>query len=284
MIVTMCAIAAGCSPPSRAYPVDSAVVEPVVDTSVIEAAAPDLDATVDVEGFPFVRCGEPPYVGFTYLFNDDKRKPLKDVRVQIDLCPALPQITGSDGTVRLMLPRGKPLYMIIEHTPLRLFSVEGEYAFELPGGITSYLLSPSMQVPLPRPDEARLNPVMYIDSTRPAPCNDGNGVSYSVKDHPEAIVTYYDATGPIPGATETADGHWNARIGGIAPGTYVQLEAHKAGCHVTTYVGGADLDQNTGRSPLVAGHDSLVTVVIESLPTVDAGPPASDAGIDAGSD
>jgi hypothetical protein len=99
------------------------------------------------------------------------------------------------------------------------------------------------------------------------PCDQLDGIQFSVDGHPELTPTYY-APGSIPtaitGTATTTAGR--ASFAGIEPGEPLTITATKPGCSVT-FVHAAD----TGRVPREAGYVTLIAAYVHDAAAADAG-------------
>ncbi|MGH7328582.1 MAG: hypothetical protein ACREJX_09560, partial [Polyangiaceae bacterium] len=86
-------------------------------------------------------------------------------------------------------------------------------------------------------------------------CNDPSGISLTVQDHPEAVVTYYSPDSipaPVAAAPATTAGGKASIVGVDASASPVTIVGTKSGCTVSFVK-----DTSTGRIPLENGYISI---------------------------
>jgi hypothetical protein len=263
-------LVAGCAGRTAADRPDAAVPDTALDDEGVIDAGDDGAEDAPLEG-GIPRCGSAPYVPLTLFYANASKKPLAGVLVRNSLCPDAPVTSDATGYARFFVGQNTPVSLEQTQVSLGFHSVFGESKFQLPEVMKTYLLPSNRKLPK-TPPEGRLLPVLYVDPALTPPCNDGVGVRFSVKDHPEAMVTYYYDDGTVSPEGMTSVQGLAVFITGLAVGSFVQVEAAKDGCSVRAYEPNQD---STLRSPVIAGFDTVVPTQV-SAPAVAADAGASD--------
>lgn len=230
--------------------------ETSVDTSSdeLEDSAPNAHGDVDPDASNV--CGPAPWVKSTVLITEwssSPPKPIAGVQGTFSTCPGKVFVSDEGGILSGYVTRGAPVWgkvaapgYVTMSGPELLLTEDMEGAdWMLPEAMLAAVPSWSEDAPT----------MLVIIATDPAtdaasPCASADGVVVSIEDHPEAVVTYYEA-GPIPlpspslTATSAAG---VAIVSGLQAGATVEPVAVKPGCTATFKV-----TFHTGRYPLEAG-------------------------------
>jgi hypothetical protein len=229
-------------------------------------ASTEGDAGVDVtEELPVsTMCGPSPwvnvgiYVVALSLFQPDASSPLQGVQLTSPLCSTIAPFTSDEGgNIYGQISANTPFYARLRDDPTYIPMIAPEEIFDadiadvkiemLPAIIETFL--PSFDPTMPTIALAlQHNGGMGL-------CDQFDGVSFSVPNHPEAMTTYFtNDTIPkvIPNGTATSV-RGLAIITGLAPNQLVTLAGTKSGCHVTFVK-----DTLTGRVPLESGYVSIM--------------------------
>jgi hypothetical protein len=262
MIAIACC-ALGCS--ARVSPI-SALEDAAVDTAVDTAAeVPDLANEV--------HCGPQPWIPHKWQWStsDKPPKPVAGMRARVDVCPDKTAVTGADGALMLYVHEGTRYSVLVDAPDRRDPTAHGEYQAAIPLSDAWYLLPRTPGVPLLGEtfdlSHGGVGPIKYLDpALRGSPCEEEDGTSYTVVDHPEAKVHYRDAKGVEVDAGAVPLGG-DSFIDGLLPGEHVVVKGSKPGCSIITYDPAYPFIKTTGLHP---GYVSYVRVDVE-LP--DAGGP-----------
>lgn len=221
------------------------------------------EATPD-GGEPFT-CGDPPLVtesgNLVVLAADGTTSPKGGVKISVSPCPDKSIVTPPDGKYAMRVSSGKPLYFKYESSEI-IPMIRGEYSLiaDSPGGAPN--MYPTSFAALFGSDFGPDKTLVFIYGrtigTKPE-CKSLDGITISVKDHPEAKVTYFDESAPpkpIAGGTATSRAVLTA-VTGLADGLTVTMQGTKTGCTVLF-----DKPPRTGRAPLFKGFLTSVSVTL----------------------
>jgi hypothetical protein len=248
------------------------------DTSVAETGPSDTGPGKWVwDGrpvYPEIVCGPGPYVEYAIqpyglLVGDlSKKQPYTNIRVSMSACPEVKGVTDSEGYALLRLTTGKETSIKLEADGwigTRSFDVTPQSWSETP-----FL---SLIDPAAKPHlfgYAADKGIVMVDvasALGSLTCTGADAVKITVEGHPEAVVTYHEAStpyAPMTGATQTSPSGL-ASISGIAAGTKLTIKGEKTGCDVV--VNGAP-----GTVTVDAGIVSRVSLVVRD-PYPSCGPP-----------
>jgi hypothetical protein len=241
---------------------DSAVADgTVADTNVAETTVPDdaiADATVVDEGtdaLTVVNCGSSPYQAFdplVALIVVDT--PKTAVTITGNICPETTLDIPYMQMRAMNVQRNAPFFFIATQTGSlinlsREFNVTVSAFAKLPYQATMY--PPTFPVgidPAWDSNTKALLSVVVNSTSGSGACNAKDGVSYSVVNHPEAVIAYKNG-----GTSTSAGGDAYAWISLVTTGTvaapeYVTITQTKAACKVD--LNGADKLFVTGRAPI----------------------------------
>ena len=175
------------------------------------------------------------------------------------LCPGVAAVTGADGVVSAQVTKDTPFFARLQATNYATTLIaEMQYAADKTG--INAPLPPSLFTALV-PGFTTATPAVIVGVSQgggTGACDAVDGITFTVTDHPEAIITYFtnDAIPQkAPGNITTAAGR--AAITGLAVGAPVSVTGVKTGCTV-------DFARApyTGRAPLEAGALTLVPAYI----------------------
>jgi hypothetical protein len=253
------ALLAGCSSSSTAQ------ISPGAADATADAAQTDA-ADDAADGGPTgptanITCGAAPYVNVGIVVRriattGGQGTPVEGANVEASICPGTVATTGADGVVTAKITQGVPFVPRLS-APNYLTTLITEMKLDADKAGIDALLPPSLfSVIIPGfgPQVAAAVVGVSADSKDAGTCGAIDGVTITVDNHPEAVVTYY-TTDAIPKATTgtvtTASGR--AAITGLPPGGPYTLTATKSGCSV-------DFARSpyTGRITLEAGAATLV--------------------------
>jgi hypothetical protein len=205
-------------------------------------------------------CGNAPYVTWTgkVSFNDGaSEKPAAGATMTSPACSEKLTI-GADGTFRLNIQKGLTSLSKLEKEG-SLKMIVGEWSGDSDRTDVNLVLLPALFAGL-IPDWDPSTKPAVIMRVRPAAgatgaCADQSGVSISVKDQPDAKVSYYSEAS-IPTAI-SATATTKSGIASITnvTGTFIEIVGVKAGCAIDMKTSG-----QTGRTAIEAGY--LTTVAI----------------------
>lgn len=230
-------IVLGCSSPEQPGVTAS-------DASVPETATDSAPTRWVWDGrpvYPEITCGPGPYVEYdvqpygVLIADLAKKQPLTNIRVSLSACPEVKGVTDEEGYAILKLTIGQPGSIRLEADGwigTRTFDVTPQKWSETP---FLSLIAPEAKPQLPGYAEGK--GIILVDVSSAAgslTCTSPDAVKVTVEGHPEAVITYHQAStpyGPMTGATETTPSGI-ASISGIAPGTKVTIKGEKAGCDV----------------------------------------------------
>lgn len=225
-----------------------------IATDASEDSAPNAHGDVDPDASNV--CGPAPWVKTTVLvteWSSSPPKPIAGVQGTFSTCPGKVFVSDDKGVLsgystRAVLVWGKvaaPGYVTMSGPELLLTEDMEGVDWMLPEAMLAAVPSWSEDAPT----------MLVIIATDPAteaasPCASPDGVVVSIEDHPEAVVTYYEAGPiPLPSASLTATSAAGvAIVSGLRAGTTVEPVAIKPGCTATFKV-----TFHTGRYPLEAG-------------------------------
>lgn len=182
-------------------------------------------------------CGPEPTVLFSGTLTSYLSKlPVEDAQVTSDSCPGQVYITNVDGFVSARVAQGVPFYPKIvaqSYVTIRL----GEEILEADYDASAEIYPETLTslIPTWSTDAPTILAVVVPGSSATPECEDLNGYTFSVIDHPEAEVMYYGGTSiPLADPMATSTGQFGiATFSGLsatAPGEFIQLTAEKAGC------------------------------------------------------
>ncbi len=246
------------------------------DASVPEAAtdAPQHEAWV-WDGrpvYPEITCGPGPYVDYTVqpigqlLAESSKKQPFTKIKISLSACPEVKGETDEEGYALVRLTIGQPVSIRLDAMgwlPTRIQEITPQKWSESP---FLSLFDPEVEKHLPGFDKG----VVVVDAfsaTGSLECTGPHDVKITVVDHPEAVVTYHEASSPFApktGATMTTPSGI-ASITGLAAGTKVTIKGEKAGCDVV-------VNAAPGGVLVEPGVVSRATLVVRD-PYVSCGPP-----------
>jgi hypothetical protein len=217
---------------------DAAVKAPP-DQGAIEDAPPP--STADLP-----RCGPGPYqlvkLGARNLMAPANQRELAGARISLAHCPGVEVLTGADGKAQINVTAGAATWIRFDakgFVPWLCGEMKIAHALGTQG-LTASMLSESI-VPSVLTSYGRDRPLIYVQvqagrATAAEGCRARDGVTITVKNHPEAVVLYRQvgSMAPyLPGPATTAEGA--ALVTGLlSPVGAVEVLATKNGC---TYVG-----------------------------------------------
>jgi len=257
---------------------DAALADAVVaDTQAADAATTDAnvtdatignatvtDATVTDSGTdsstPTVTCGVlgdqvfDPIKPFVGLSNSTA-----DVTVLANVCAGPALVIPYNGTSTLTIPRNTPFFFQgTQAGNMPTLSRENNVKSNVfPKLAHEVLLLPESYAVQKDPTwtsaTKALLRVIVNASTGSGACSTKDGVSYTVVNHPEAVISYAGGGTTATGTGTDAFGSWISIVttGTLAAPEYVTITQTKAGCKVAP--NGADLLFSTGRAPIAAG-------------------------------
>ena len=164
-----------------------------------------------------------------------------------------------NGTSTLTIPRNIPFFFQGTQTGnLPTLSQENNVKINaFPKLVHEVLLLPqsyaTQQDPTWNPATKALLRVVVNASSGAGACSTKDGVSYTVVNHPEAVIRYAGGGTTGTGTGTDAMGSWISIVttGTLAAPEYVTITQTKAGCKVAP--DGSTLLFNTGRAPIAAG-------------------------------
>jgi hypothetical protein len=252
LVLAFLAPACSSSPPASSP-------EPGGTDASVEAGPADAGADSGSEG-----CGAPPYVNVSLVVRSASASgadgaPIEGAKLTASICPEAPRLSGPDGTITAAVSKGVPFYARFEAPNYAATLIAELHLDADKSGIVAPLPPQLFTALIPGfgPDKTALVAAVMKDGGTGA-CDQLDGVTIEVQDHPEAVVTYFtnDAVPqPTTGTTTTAGGR--AVITQLAPSQLVTLRASKAGCTVSF-----TKDPYTGRAPLAAGTVTLAPAYI----------------------
>ncbi|MGZ3419739.1 MAG: hypothetical protein ACXWUG_24465 [Polyangiales bacterium] len=253
---------------------DSATTETAADAA-LDAAPYDWDAAVAVPVGEPLRCGPGPWMPHRWQWGRafGKKDPVVGSKYGIDLCPNMWVRSGDDGSVMMYVPEGARYSVLIEPAfdiGLGDKEAHGEMLATWPRADSWYALEPPPSPWSKRVDVTQgaihLMPYVTPDGSI-APCDDFDGTSFEVVDHPEAKVHYFAGYEEVVGATAVPPGG-SIWVNGLAPGSRVALRGHKEGCLIRP--GGINAEKpQTLR--VFAGYFSYYAFEVAPLPKSDGG-------------
>lgn len=193
--------------------------------------------------YPTIVCGPGPYSTFEMqvigqtIAELSKEQPLLPINVSMSACPEVKGVTDVEGYAILKTTIGQPNSIRLD-APGWLPTRWQETTPQAWGGEpTVTLMAKASEKELP--GYAADKGVILVDvaGASAGTCFAKDGVTISVKDHPEAVVTYHAASAPyaaVKDATATTPSGL-VSIAGIAPGTKVAIVGAKTGCDVVPY-------------------------------------------------
>jgi hypothetical protein len=214
-------------------------------------------------------CGPAPWVNVSITVNgasvtNQTGTPLQGAEFTSPLCPNSKKVSDANGIIAGKISQGVPFYArLVAKNFIPMLVPEMQFDKDT-SGVT--VVMPPAAVEYLLPDAGAPNTWILIGALHDGgsgACDQFDGISFNVPNHPEAIVTYYTADlvpQPIPGGTATTSGG-RATIVGLAPNPAVTVTATKPGCVVTSTK--APL---TGKVPLEAGFISLMPAYVSNLP------------------
>jgi len=201
-------------------------------------------------------CGPAPWVRTSVVLSEwssSPPKPITGAVATFSTCPDKSVVSDDTGALVAYATRAVPLYgklsapgYVTMSGPELLFTEDMEGA--------DWLLPEAMLAVVPSwsSDAPTMLVIVSSDPTTEAssPCASAEGVVVSIADHPEAVVTYYEAGAiPLPSTSLTATSAAGvAIVSGLQAGTTVEPVAVKVGCNATFKV-----TFHTGRYPLENG-------------------------------
>lgn len=214
-------------------------------------------------------CGDAPYVTLGIyvvgleLDNLDG-SPLQGAAFTSPLCPSLVKYSDEGGNILGQVSRDTPFYgrlqaqnYVSELAPEEIFDADstGHKIDMIPTLVASVLL-PTFDA---SSETAIIVAVEKATGDDGGACSAYDGITFTVPEHPEAVITYFSAgtiPQPIPdGGATTTEGI--AAITGLASGQLVTLQGTKPGCNV--YL---KYQTQTGRVPLETGFVSLMPAYV----------------------
>jgi len=214
-------------------------------------------------------CGDAPYVTLGIyvvgleLDNLDG-SPLQGAAFTSPLCPSLVKYSDEGGNILGQVSRDTPFYgrlqaqnYVSELAPEEIFDADstGHKIDMIPTLVASVLL-PTFDA---SSETAIIVAVEKATGDDGGACSAYDGITFTVPEHPEAVITYFSAgtiPQPIPdGGATTTEGI--AAITGLASGQLVTLAGTKPGCNV--YL---KYQTQTGRVPLETGFVSLMPAYV----------------------
>lgn len=189
-------------------------------------------------------CGPGPYVHLRVgVVNYLTSKPVAGATGTADLCPGVPFTTDSSGYWDMQVTKGMPFNPHVEAvgyiptdtgTSLMTSDIETGAAPLFPLGAS--FLFPHLTDSTPDLLAITILPVGTMANASD-PCTTRDGVTFSVKNHPEAVITYYGGTGaqPSPDPSLTATNPLGAaEVSGLAESASpIELVAEKTGCNIS---------------------------------------------------
>ncbi|MBI2394697.1 MAG: hypothetical protein HYV09_34330 [Deltaproteobacteria bacterium] len=223
--------------------------------------------------YPEIKCGPGPYVDWALqpigqtIGEIADVEPAERIKVSLSACPEVKGETDAEGYATLKLTVGQPVSIRLDSDnwlPTRWHEITPQKWSQAPT-LTIMAKDAAKELPGFAADKG----VILVDVTaaEAGTCFDNEGVAVTVKDHPEAVISYHAASAPfapVAAATGTTSSGL-VSIQGIAPGTKVVIEGIKTGCSVSPFA-------SPGGVLVEAGVVSRTQLLVhETLPT--CGPP-----------
>jgi len=178
-------------------------------------------------------------------------------------------LTDSAGWATLPVASNRPFSIAITD-PKIVPQLVGEWSLSTSSSFNDSLLSVSEGQAIGASPTAAILIPRYFDV---GVAYDVQGISVSIKDHPEAQVTYFDASWKALTGASSTDPSGHFAVGGLAEG-FVEVVASKPGA--TVFASGQNAYMNTtGRVPVVNGFVSHIIVLVQKQQdggTGDGGP------------
>lgn len=229
-----------CSNSSSGEPANTNTDGGGVDSGKVDSGRPDVPDRVI---YPEITCGPGPYVTYEMqtigqtIGELSKEQPLLPIKVSMSACPEVKGLTDSEGYARLRLTVGQANSLRLDADgwlPTRWHELTPQSYMDAP---TFTIMAKGSETELP--GFAADKGVILVDvaGATAGTCFTSDGVTISVKDHPEAVITYHAGDkpfGPMSGATATSTSGL-VSIAGIAPGTKVTILGTKTDCDVASW-------------------------------------------------
>lgn len=190
--------------------------------------------------YPEYTCGPGPYLAVDFSVRgqtiaDLGKAPSGPVKVISSACPEVAMTTDPEGYIVIKTTIDKPFSLRFEppgttQLPTR-WAEQTLRAWSEPPSFT--VLEASAKPQLPALDEGAI--MVNVSAPSVGGCS-AEGVTVTVKDHPEAVVKYHGSSkpyGPDAGLTATSS-LGIATISGIAKGTKIEVQGKHATCDVVT--------------------------------------------------
>ena len=229
----------------------------------IEAGAVSF-ATATLSDLGGPSCGAGPYAQLTgetrVRGTDFLTAPLAGATVTFSNCPGISATTRADGSWGVQMTKGVPLSLTIQKTgiiPYRLHEIAIEQASDAVLVTRDVAWKPYE----PGWSDTGVSLFAGFDASGAGACATNDGVTVTVKDHPEAVVHYLDTAVPpveVAGGTATTLRGY-AEITGLPAGRYEFVVTTGKACKVGTVFPG-----RTGVLDAVAGYENIIYGKIEN--------------------
>jgi hypothetical protein len=208
-------------------------------------------------------CGPGPYVEMTGQVKkrtiDYLSAPLPGATVTWSNCPGVTATTRSDGSFGVMMTKDAPFSLTIAKAgviPLRL----GELSLSSPADGVLNVRDDAWRTYEPGWNDAAVSLVVAIEPRGTGPCATSDGVSVTVKNHPEAVAHYLDTSVPpvevANGTATTTRGY--VELTGLPAGTYEFDVTTSKACKLSAAL------NYTGSLHAVAGHINLLSMAMQN--------------------
>lgn len=230
----------------------------------IEAGALSITtATLSDLGGP--NCGPGPYVQMTgqalKRTIDFVAAPLAGAAVTWSNCPGVASTTREDGSFGVMMTKDMPFSVSLAKSGVIPFKL-GD--LQLSGPVNGILVArdEAWKAYEPGWSDTGVSIIVGFDHYGTGACATSDGMSVTVKDHPEAVAHYLDTSVPPAesvGATATTTRGY-VELTGLPPGTYQFDVANSKACKVTLV---NNREHFTGSLTAVAGATNIIFATIE---------------------
>jgi len=224
--------------------------------------------------YPEIVCGTGPWATYELqtigqtIGELSKEQPMLPINVSMSACPEVKGVTDGEGYAILKLPIGKPNSLRFDAAgwlPTRWHELTPE-AWSSEPTFTIMATDSAKELPGFAADKGVI--LVDIAASSAGTCFSNDGVAITVKDHPEAVVTYHAASSPfapVKDATGTTPSGL-VSIAGLATGTKVTLVGTKKDCEVVPYA-------TPGTILVEAGVVSRTQMMVrQPLPSCGPGP------------
>jgi len=209
----------------------------------LEAGAVSI-ATLLVEEGTIPSCGSPPHIKLggtvtTRELDGSTGTPLAGVDIAWSGCPGTTVKTATDGTWQAYFTQDMPTdqrYTLAGY--ITVDTIEAPWPFSYPTLNNAMRNKTVWATPelMPGFDDTHGFVSMGIGAPKTGACSALDGITFTVKGHPDAKIVYTNGEPPkaVAGATSTAK-RGSAYISGLVPGTFsaADITAAKTGCTLT---------------------------------------------------